>query len=201
MGHKNLASELKIGILALQGGFDLHRNLLNELASKKKMVIDITLVKKPVDLTNLDGIVLPGGESTVIKRLLESSELDKPLGTALSRGLPAFGTCAGLIILCDHFSVLDCSIERNSYGTQIDSFESDVEFLPTNTNCKAFFIRAPRIISVGESVEVFARKNDEIVGVIQGDTIGITCHPEVAKSYEFHDFFVNKVRQRVKSDK
>lgn len=173
--------------------------MIEELSLQKQLNIEISLVKKPDHLEGLDGIIFPGGESTVIKKLLISSGLDNPLSELLNSGFPVFGTCAGLIVLSEHFGVIDCKVKRNAYGTQIDSFEAEVDFKPTNTKCEVFFIRAPTITSVGDSAEVIAKHGKDTIGVCDGSAIGITCHPEVAGSFEFHDFFVGKILERVKS--
>ncbi|HMS24767.1 MAG TPA: pyridoxal 5'-phosphate synthase glutaminase subunit PdxT [Acidimicrobiia bacterium] len=195
-------TRLTIGILALQGAYDLHADTLRDLSADSDLAceIDVRQVKKPGHLHDLDGIVIPGGESTVLQKLLTTSGLDDPLRDAIEAGLPVLGTCAGLIILSNHFGVIDCEVDRNSYGTQINSFEAEVDFLPTSKRCRAFFIRAPRIISVGKNAEVIAVHGEEIVGVAQGNILGITCHPEVAGVSIFHHFFVEKILRRVQSN-
>ena len=161
--------------------------------------LEIREVRKPEHLHGLDGIVLPGGESTVMAKLLGTSGLDIPLRRALKEGLPVFGTCAGLILLSSRYGILDCVVERNSYGTQINSFETELELLPTGQTCKAFFIRAPKIVSVGKQVEVIAKNGEDIVGIAQGCNLGITFHPEIARSSVFHRFFVAQICERLKS--
>lgn len=194
------SSSLNIGILALQGAFDLHSEMLSKVSAELKIEnINVVLVKKPSHLENIDGIILPGGESTVISKLLVSSGLNEPLKSALENGLPAFGTCAGLIILNNHYNFFDCVVDRNAYGTQIDSFEAEVDFLPTGEVCRAFFIRAPKIQKVGETSNELAMHENEVVGVVKGNTMGITCHPEVAGTTVFHRFFVENILRRVSS--
>jgi len=145
----------------------------------------------------LDGIILPGGESTVIEKLLKSSGLAEPLEKAIKDGLPVLGTCAGLIVLANIFNVLDVQVLRNAYGPQIDSFETEVELTEQNETCRAFFIRAPKISSVGKRARVLATLDDEIVGVSQDNIIGITFHPEVAKSTQIHEIFVELISKRL----
>ncbi len=191
---------LVIGILALQGAYDLHVDTLQSLSSREDFpTIDVVLAKKPQDLNDLDGIIIPGGESTVMEKLLGTSGLLEPLRAQLDSGLPVLGTCAGLILLANIFSVLDCEVERNSYGTQINSFETDVHCVPLYQSCRAYFIRAPKIVSVGENAHVLATADGETVGVWQGNALGIACHPEVAGSALFHQFFVEQILRRVKS--
>lgn len=190
---------MKIGILALQGAFDLHAQLLEQIANNRQIPIEIVFVKTPKNLENLDAIILPGGESTVVSRLLDSSGLNQPLLHALKNGLFAFGTCAGLIILADYFNMIDIKVDRNAYGTQINSFEASVDFLKTNKKCHVFFIRAPKIIDMNENVEPIATYGDSVVGVIHNNILATTFHPEVAGTIDFHDFFVTMISNRVAS--
>ncbi|MGA0879454.1 MAG: pyridoxal 5'-phosphate synthase glutaminase subunit PdxT, partial [Ilumatobacteraceae bacterium] len=149
-----------IGVLGLQGAFARHIETLSELG------VEARRVRTPDDLADLDGMVLPGGESTTMGNLLGSSGLLQPLTTALSSGLPVLGTCAGLILLAQRildgrsdqvsFGVLDVTVRRNGYGRQVDSFEGDVEVRGLGDPFHAVFIRAPIIEDVGESVEVLS---------------------------------------------
>lgn len=190
-------STLTVGILALQGAFDLHHQTLASMSSHERSLRSV-LVKTPDDLAECDGLILPGGESTVMKKLLISSELDQAIVQRSTQGMPILGTCAGLILLSDFFHVLDCTVERNYYGRQVNSFETDVECVPTGESGRAFFIRAPKITDRGTCDE-FARTVDEIVGVMHGDIMGISCHPEVAGTTIFHEYFVDRVARRVQS--
>lgn len=153
---------MRIGVLALQGDVAEHRAALEAVG------VDVRAVRLPAHLAGLDGIVLPGGESTTMSMLLESSGLDDPLGGALSDGLPVFGTCAGLILLARRvldgradqrsLGVLDAAVRRNGYGRQLQSFECDLAVAGVDGGpVHAVFIRAPRIESVGPGVEVLAR--------------------------------------------
>lgn len=156
-------------------------------------------VKSPSDLLGIDALILPGGESTVMTKLLDTSSLLEPMDELIESGMPVLGTCAGLILLADVFSVLDCDVVRNAYGTQEDSFEDDVAFLPSHSHERVAFIRAPRIMKAGPKVTVIAEKDDQIVGVTQDNMMGLTFHPEIARTSTFHDFFVRMILGRVAS--
>lgn len=180
-----------IGILALQGNFDAHVEII------KKLDLDFRLVKKSKDLDCLDGLIFPGGESTTITNLLKKNEklIDGIRDFANSK--PILGTCAGIILMSKkanderiyNFGFLDVSIERNAYGRQVHSFEGDitVKFSNVNRDSKALFIRAPKIKDIGNKVEVFSTFKNEIVGVKQGMHVGITCHPELLNETLVHE--------------
>jgi len=145
----------------------------------------------------LDGIILPGGESTVMEKLLKSSGLYEPLEAAIKDGLPTLGTCAGLILLANLFQLLDAQVQRNAYGPQIESFETEVELSSSHAKCRAFFIRAPKILKVGSKAQTLATLDKEIVGVLQDNMIGVAFHPEVAKSTQIHEIFVELIHKRL----
>jgi 5'-phosphate synthase pdxT subunit len=167
----------RIGVVALQGDFDAHARALVVLGH------EVTLVRVPADLDGLEGIVLPGGESTTQLRLLETSKLRAPLAAAIGGGLPALATCAGLILLArrvvdpeqESLDLLDLTVARNAWGRQLDSFEatSDRRRLPL------VFIRAPRIRDVGARVEVLDTLDGEPILVRQGNVVAATFHPEL----------------------
>lgn len=171
-----------IGVLALQGGFAAHALALNALGHQ------VREVRAPGDLQGLEGIVLPGGESSVQLMLLASSGLEAPLGEALRAGLPALGTCAGLILLAKEvhagparpsqrsFGLLDVRVARNAWGRQLESFEARSE-----RGRPLLFIRAPRIEAVGPGVEVLDRFRGEPIVVRAGSIIGACFHPELVK--------------------
>lgn len=179
-----------IGILALQGAFKLHEDMLNNLG------VETRLVKNESDLDELDAIVIPGGESTVLNKHLERSGLGEILFKKINDGLFAFGTCAGLILLAQH-KILECEVERNAYGTQKDSFMATVNLTPTSEIVEVAFIRAPRIIEISEKVEIISTFNDEIVGVMSDKAIGVTFHNEVTGDDTLHRFFVENLRSRL----
>jgi 5'-phosphate synthase pdxT subunit len=168
----------RIGVLALQGDFEAHARALAALGHR------VALVKVPADLEGLEGIVLPGGESTTQLRLLASSGLGPPLACAIRAGLPVLATCAGLILLArrvvdpeqEGLDLLDVTVARNAWGRQLDSFEatSDRRRLPL------VFIRAPRIRDRGAGVEVLDTLDGEPILVRQGNVVAATFHPELA---------------------
>lgn len=187
----------KVGILALQGAFAEHRAVLERLK------IETREVKLPRDLEGLDGLIIPGGESTTIGKLLTTYELWDPLLQLASLGFPILGTCAGLILMAKEASdlpfatlgLMDIKVRRNAYGRQVDSFEVDLT-IPNlgDTPFPGVFIRAPIIEGVGDGVEVIARiPNGEPVAVKQGKFLAATFHPELTRDPRFHAFFLNLI--------
>ena len=154
----------------------------------------------PGDLAGLDALVMPGGESTTMLRLLESTGLRVPLERFVERA-PVLGTCAGLILLAREadglprptLGVLDVAVARNAYGRQIDSFSDEVRIPAVGGAFPGVFIRAPRIRRVGEAAEPIAWRGDEVVGVRQGHTVGICFHPELTQDRRFHRWFLERV--------
>jgi 5'-phosphate synthase pdxT subunit len=188
----------KVGVLALQGAFREHREVLEVLGAS------VVEVRVPEDLIAVDALVVPGGESTTMMRLLGTSALREPLVTRLRDGMPAFGTCAGLILLAAEvrdgrpdqvpLGVLDVAVRRNGYGRQRDSFETDLAV--TGLAGGAFpgvFIRAPVVEEVGESVEVLAEHDGRPVLVRQANIWGATFHPELSGDLRVHQQFVQSI--------
>ena len=184
-----------IGVLALQGDFREHLATFDELS------VATVKVRKPIDLVGISGLVIPGGESTVIDKLSKIYELDEPFKKLIGEGLPVFGTCAGLIMLADRledatatqqtYGGLDVLVQRNAFGSQVDSFETVINFEGISRPVAAAFIRAPIVLSVGTEVETLANLPDgEIVAVRQGNLLGISFHPEVCNETAVHEFFV-----------
>ena len=163
------------------------------------------LVRAPADLPDLDGLILPGGESTTMARLLDRYGLRAPLVEKLERGLPAFGTCAGLILLAreientstnfaqQSLGVLDVRVARNAYGTQVDSFETDLEVPVLGETVRAVFIRAPQIREVGTGVEVLARHEGVPVLVRQNAIMAAAFHPEIAGESRLHRLWLETI--------
>lgn len=183
-----------VGVLGLQGDFREHLQAFDRLG------ISAVLVKRPAELSDVSGLVIPGGESTTIGKLARIFDIFEPIKTAISEGLPVFGTCAGLIMLADEitdgiagqetFGGLDVVVQRNAFGHQLDSFEVDLPFVGINGNVHAAFIRAPLISSVGELATVVASLEDgRVVGVTQGNRLGISFHPEVTGEDRIHSYF------------
>jgi 5'-phosphate synthase pdxT subunit len=189
---------VKAGILALQGAFREHREVLEGLGA------ETVEVRVPEDLGALDAIVLPGGESTTISRLLDTSELRAPLADRLRDGLPVLGTCAGMILLArevvdgrpdqESFGTVDVTVRRNAYGRQRDSFEADLDIagLPGGS-FRGVFIRAPRIEATGPAVEVLAVLDEHPVLVRDGRAWVASFHPELAGDLRLHQRFLDEV--------
>lgn len=183
---------MKIAILALQGAFAEHADKLKQLGVESVEIRQLADLDQP-----FDGLILPGGESTVQGKLLRELGLFEPLRQKIQQGLPVLGTCAGLILLAEklanddkqHFATLPVVVKRNAYGRQLGSFltEADVKHIG---NIPLPFIRAPYVEQVGEGVEVLVEISGKIVGVKYQNQIGIAFHPEVSEILEFHRYFV-----------
>ena len=185
-----------IGVLALQGDFREHASTLKAIGR------EAVLVRKTTELRGLVGLIIPGGESTVISKLSIDTGLFEEIRGLISKGFPAFGTCAGLIMLADNlldatakqrsFGGLDVTVRRNAFGNQLDSFETDLDFIGISDSVHAAFIRAPIIESVGPGVEVLARiSSGGIVAVRQGNLLGIAFHPEITGETRVHQLFAD----------
>ena len=196
----------RIGVLALQGDVREH------LAMLGRSGVDAVAVRRPRELEQVDGLVLPGGESTTMVKLARTFELLDPLRLRAREGMPMFGTCAGMILLADRIEDgivgqetiggLDVVVRRNAFGRQVDSFEADLEVahLPADRPFHALFIRAPWVEKVGDSVEVVATvaggpAAGRIVGVRQGHLMATSFHPEVTGDPRIHEYFVSLVRE------
>jgi pyridoxal 5'-phosphate synthase pdxT subunit len=179
-----------VGVLALQGGFAAHAKVLRSLGA------DVREVRTPADLDGLDGLVMPGGESTTMTLGIEREGLAEPLRAFHAQGRPIFGTCAGLIMLDrEHLALMDIVAERNAFGRQLHSFESDLEFpgVPGGP-VRAVFIRAPWIAEHGPEVEVLAAVDGHPVAARQGSLLAISFHPELGDDVRLHAAFLDVVR-------
>lgn len=186
-----VAQSLEIGVLGLQGDFREHLEMLARLGVAARNV------RTPEAVLACDGLILPGGESTTIGKLMVRFGVDEAIRELHRRGAPIFGTCAGAILLCrevldgevHHLGLLDARIRRNAYGRQIDSFEADLD-LPSlgAEGYRAVFIRAPRFAEVGDGVEVLAAIDGEPVFVRQGNLLAATFHPELTDDPRIHRF-------------
>ena len=178
-----------IGVLALQGGFAAHARILESLGAT------VREVRVPADLEGLDGLVMPGGESTTMTLGIQREGLAGPLRDLAGRGTPVFGTCAGLIMLDrEHLDVLDVIAERNAFGRQVRSFETDLSI--EGADVHAVFIRAPWIAEAGDDVEVLAEVDGHPVAVRQGSLLAVSFHPELAGDTVLHERFLDAVRAR-----
>lgn len=194
-----LAASPRIGVLALQGDFEEHITVLTALG------VEAFEVRTLAQLERAQGLIIPGGESTTIARLLLIFELMEPLRERIREGLPVWGTCAGAILLASEapeldrppIGVMDITIDRNAFGRQIDSFETElgIEGLDGDP-LRAIFIRAPVIARAGEGVEVLARLPDgRIVAARQGAMLATSFHPELTDDHRLHEFFLRMVRE------
>ncbi|WP_394547697.1 pyridoxal 5'-phosphate synthase glutaminase subunit PdxT [Priestia aryabhattai] len=191
---------VKVGVLGLQGAFREHAQAL-EAAGAEAIII-----KKVEQLDEIDGLILPGGESTAMRRLIDKYDFMEPLRQFAQAGKPVFGTCAGLILLAGqvvgreepHLGVMDITVARNSFGRQRDSFEAALNIKDIGEDFIGVFIRAPHIVEVGENVEVLAMHNDRIVAARQGQFLGCSFHPELTDDARMAQYFVAMVEEASK---
>jgi pyridoxal 5'-phosphate synthase pdxT subunit len=177
----------KIGVLAVQGNFREHAEMLRRLGAEP------VEVRKPEQLQELDGLIIPGGESTAIARLIRLYGLEEAIR---SFGRPVLGTCAGMILLDRrHLGLLDLAVSRNAYGRQVASFEADLDLLGEEEPLRGVFIRAPRVEEVGANVEVLAELDGEPVLLREGRIIVAAFHPELTDDTRVHERFLDLVRE------
>lgn len=197
-----MAGKPQIGVLSLQGDVREHATLLEGLGA------DVALVRRPTELAAVDGLVIPGGESTVIDKLSRLFGMQQPIRRAIADGMPMLGTCAGLIMLADtvvdaiegqqSFGGLDVIVRRNAFGRQIESFEAEID-VPAlgEPKVKAAFIRGPVVEGVGSRAEVLAALDDgRVVAVEQDGLLGLSFHPEITGETRFHQRFLDRVARR-----
>lgn len=214
MENKNNGTKPKIGVLALQGAFIEHEHMLQDLGAEAREV------RLPEDLEGLDGLIIPGGESTTIGKLMTLYHLVEPVKEMAASGTPVWGTCAGMILLAKDIGglnqpligLMDIKVKRNAFGSQLDSFEAEVE-VPAlgSTPFRGVFIRAPYIEQVGPDAEELARLSGEsarheqnvngagqavIVAARQGNLLATAFHPELTDDERFHRYFLGMVRER-----
>jgi 5'-phosphate synthase pdxT subunit len=193
-----------IGVLALQGAFRAHAQALADLGVATREV------RTPAHLDAVDALVMPGGESTTMSRLLTSSGLFDQIKARASDGMAVFGTCAGMILLASEvldgrpdqrsFGVIDLTVRRNGYGRQLDSFETDLAVRGLDAPFHGVFIRAPRVDAVGPAVEVLATHGDDAVLVRQGRVMAASFHPELTRDTRLHERFVELVSSDLDPD-
>jgi 5'-phosphate synthase pdxT subunit len=188
---------MKIGVLALQGAVREHIRLLEQAGA------EAVAVKRAEQLADLDGLVIPGGESTTIGKLMREYQLKEPILEMARNGKPIFGTCAGLILIAKriegqeepHLGLMDVYVKRNAFGRQRESFEADLRVTGIAEKFPAVFIRAPYIEEAGPDVEVLAEVDGKIVAAKQGHLLGAAFHPELTDDMRFHAFFIEMVRE------
>ncbi len=188
-----------IGVLALQGAFREHQYLLD------KCGVSTRQVRKTSELEGVDALVIPGGESTTMSKLLNGFNLMKPIIDLANQGMPIFGTCAGLIMLAKHIrnseqetlALMDIDVERNAFGRQVDSFETNLDIPVLGAEpYRAVFIRAPYIIEVSEDVNVLARCADKIVCASQDRFLVAAFHPELTNDLRMHRYFIENIAKQ-----
>ena len=197
-----MASRAAVGVLALQGDVREHARVLSDLGA------DVVLVRRPDELAAVEGLVIPGGESSVIDKLSRAFGMREPVRAAIADGLPVYGTCAGMILLADRIEDgtvgqqtlggLDVVVRRNAFGRQVDSFEGELDFDGFDRPLHAVFIRAPWVEKVGAGVEVLATipsgpAAGRIVAVRQGTAMATSFHPEISDDDRVHRYFVDVV--------
>jgi pyridoxal 5''-phosphate synthase, glutaminase subunit Pdx2 len=194
---------MKIGVLALQGAVAEH------LRSLEAAGAEAVAVKRTEELETLDGLVIPGGESTTIGKLMRKYGFMDEIKQFAGQGKPVFGTCAGLIVMAEriegqddaHLQLMDMTVARNAFGRQRESFETDLDVKGIDEPIRAVFIRAPLIKSVGPGVEVLSTYKDEIVTARQGHLLAASYHPELTDDYRLHEYFLNMVKEAAASAK
>jgi 5'-phosphate synthase pdxT subunit len=182
---------VKVGVLALQGNFREHAAMLRALGA------DVVEVRLPEQLEGLDGLVIPGGESTTMTLGVQREGLTEPLRELAAAGTPIFGTCAGLIMLDrDHLQIMDIEARRNAFGRQVRSFEADLDIAGLNgVPVRAVFIRAPWIASHGDDVEILAEVDGQAVAAQQGRVLVVAFHPELGADTRLHERFLVSVSE------
>lgn len=187
---------MKIGVLALQGAVAEHIRMLNKAGAEG------VIIKRVDQLNDIDGIIIPGGESTTIGRLIRTYGFVDALAQFSSQKKPIFGTCAGLIIIAKeivgqeeaHLKLMDIKVARNAFGRQRESFEVDLPLKGIDETVRAVFIRAPLIEEVGPEVEVLSTYRDQIVAARQGHLLAASFHPELTDDYRMHSYFLEMVQ-------
>ncbi len=189
----------RIGVLGLQGAVREHLDKLNQIDN-----VDAFSVKYKNDIENIDGLVIPGGESTAMGRLLADFNLTQPLKARIESGMPVWGTCAGMILLAKkitndhrrHLEVMDIEVMRNGYGRQLDSFITNVSVPQvSDSEIPLVFIRAPYVVDVASQVKVLLKIDDHIVACRQGNMLATSFHPELTDDLSFHRYFADMINK------
>lgn len=186
----------RIGVLALQGSVIEHLNILSKIDN-----VEPQIVKTQKELMEVEGLIIPGGESTTMGLLLNNFNLMQPLKECIKNGLPVWGTCAGMILLAKeiekqpdkYLEAIDIRVKRNAYGSQLHSFTTTQYIDILGKEIELVFIRAPYVVSTSESVDILSTVDDKIVAVKQGHVLATSFHPELTNSPDFHNYFVNEM--------
>ncbi len=184
----------KIGILALQGAFIEHQQAIAKCGARARQI------RTPEELEQVDGLIIPGGESTTIGKLMKASQLDEKIIAKYQEGMPIWGTCAGMILLAREIAdnqqpgleLMDITVKRNAFGRQVDSFETELE-IDVLGSCRGVFIRAPYVQKAGAATRVMAYYDGKIVMVEEGRLLATAFHPELTLDTSIHDYFLKKV--------
>jgi 5'-phosphate synthase pdxT subunit len=193
-----------IGILALQGDYDAHRRMLAE-----RLGAQTAFVRLPAELADVDALILPGGESTTIAKLMERIGLDTAIRNRAGAGMPIYGTCAGMILLAKAIEgrpdqptlgLMDIEVARNAFGRQVDSFEADIPFdagsgLEAGAPVRGVFIRAPYVTQAAPQVQALCRYREKVVGVREGNLLATAFHPELTDDARVHAYFVKRTEE------
>jgi len=188
---------MKVGILSLQGAFIVHEEMLQSLGA------DTVQVRTTQDLNSVDALVMPGGESTTMSHLLNTSQLFDPIAERINNAMPVFGTCAGMILLAksiadgrpdqSFYGAIDIDVQRNAYGRQVESFETELNVEGLKSPFHAMFIRAPQVVRLGTDVEVLSRHEGKVVLARQGSVMVASFHPELTSDNRIHSLFLQEV--------
>ncbi len=187
---------MRVGVLALQGDFAEH------LATLARLDVEATEVRKVGDLAQVDALIIPGGESTTIGKLMARYGLDEAIRARAAQGMPIYGTCAGMILLAKHIEgsdqprlgLMDITVRRNAFGRQIESFEADILFRPTpDCPIRGVFIRAPIVSQIGDGVDTLSELEGKIVAVQQGKLLATAFHPELTDDTRVHQYFLSLI--------
>lgn len=190
---------MKIGVLAMQGAYREHLKILRSLG------VDTIDVRYEEDIDDIDGLIIPGGESTTMGKLIKALGLFDKLKTRIEDNMPVWGTCAGMILLAknivnedyNHLSVMDINVVRNAYGRQLGSFETKAPVKDIGEDIDMVFIRAPYIESVGKNVEVLSTVDGNIVAAQEGNMLVTSFHPELTDDFRLHKYFINIVAKSI----
>jgi pyridoxal 5'-phosphate synthase pdxT subunit len=200
-------NELLIGVLGLQGDIEENTKATVDTINEMKINGKVFPVRYPEEILKVDGLIIPGGESTVMGLLIAVNKgLLDAITRMLQEGLPVMGTCAGMIVLAKKaydkvignknqllLGALDIEVERNSFGRQYESFESELDISGVGNNYKGVFLRAPAVISIGPQVQILSKFDGKIIAVKQNNIIGTSFHPELSNDYRLHRFFIDLI--------